>query len=660
MNNPNISQPTELNVDVLAYNLLDDKQLDVWSQVPSNLLPQVYEALLLIIKLETTDKKIAAFEAIINSPNIKTEFGKNVLSRTLQLCENYLTSKILEDHLRFNKFLAGLVKIGRSSKHLRSSILSIMFKLASDSTDLKTVLGISKFILQLYKNKVEAKPSALALATIAEKLSETGESEHALLVCNIGLQCYLYDPQLLSIRIKLLKDIGELPTVKTDLDILLKLNPKDPETLLTRAEVLLSQDFEELALRDIDLYLRTRPEDTKALLMKAELLSALDNASEALEIINSLMDKIKDDEKNDFLLKRAYIYRDLGLSTQAIADIDTVLSKEPENPKAKILSEEMFFQFGSDNGDDEVYSSFVKGDAKTLISEQEPVSIKFSDIGDLLDAKEAIREALEYPLKYPDLSEKYGRTAGGGVLLFGPPGCGKTMLAKAAATECNVKFYNVNLATVLDKWVGNSEKAISLIFKTARKNAPAIIFFDELDSIGASRQGMQAGWERKLISQLLVELDGIQGSLEKVMVLGATNNPWSIDMALRRAGRFGRPIYIPPPDKDAREEILKLYACKIQMIDSNIDFMHLAKITEHHSADSLRQLVLDAASIPWKKAIQGNEQLTITQADFETALKKRPADLSEWLKLLSQYEEFAKQAEKIRTGIGFAKPPPKG
>lgn len=654
-----ISPMAELTVDEIAYKLVANTNPILWIDVSSDLLPQVYEALLLIIKLEDTDQKLAAFEAIVNSPSIKSELGKNILSRTLQLCEHYLTSKVLEDLIKFNQFINGLVKIGRTSKHLRSSILGIMYKLASDSTDIKTVLGISKFIIQLYKFKGEPKPSALVLANIADNLSEAGESEHALLVCNIGLQCYLYDPHLLSIRIKLLKDIGDLKNVKNDLDILIKLNPKEADTLMTRAEVLLSQDMEELALRDIDLYLRSKPDDTKALMLKAEILSSIDQTSEALEIINTLMEKIKDEEKSDFLLKRAYIYRDLGLSTQAMADIDTVLSKEPENPKAKILSEEMFFQFGSENNDDEVYSSFVKGDAKSMLAEQETVNIRFSDIGDLTEAKEAVREALEYPLKYPELSVKYGRTAGGGVLLFGPPGCGKTMLAKAAATECDVKFYNVNLATVLDKWVGNSEKAISMIFKTARKNSPAIIFFDELDSIGASRQGLQAGWERKLISQLLVELDGIQGNPEKVMVLGATNNPWSIDMALRRAGRFGRPIYIPPPDKVAREEILKLYANKIEMIDQNIDYQHLAAITEHHSADSLRQLVLDAASIPWKKAIKGDQQLCITQADFELALKKRPADLAEWLKLLSQYEEFAKQAEKIRTGIGFSKPPPK-
>ena len=136
----------------------------------------------------------------------------------------------------------------------------------------------------------------------------------------------------------------------------------------------------------------------------------------------------------------------------------------------------------------------------------------------------------------PSNGRSCNATAGGGLLFFGPPGCGKTMLARAAAGECGVTLVNVNLAHVLDKWVGNSEKAVSMVFAAARKRAPSILFFDEVDAIGGNRANLQTGWEKKLISQLLIELDGLTSINENVMVLAATNTPWEVDFALRRPG----------------------------------------------------------------------------------------------------------------------------
>jgi SpoVK/Ycf46/Vps4 family AAA+-type ATPase len=228
------------------------------------------------------------------------------------------------------------------------------------------------------------------------------------------------------------------------------------------------------------------------------------------------------------------------------------------------------------------------------------------------------------------------------------------MLAKAAAGECQVHFINVSLASVLDKWVGNTEKAISMIFSAARKAAPSIIFLDEVDALGGSRSGMQSGWEKKVISQLLVELDGISSSNENVMVLGATNAPWEVDFALRRPGRLGRLIFVPPPSEKGREEILRIYLGRKPFITDDIDYSELARRTEQYSADSLRQIVENAASIPWREAIESGSERPINMQDMLRAVETTPPDLREWEKLVSRYEEFAKQS-KQKSAIGFAK-----
>jgi SpoVK/Ycf46/Vps4 family AAA+-type ATPase len=288
------------------------------------------------------------------------------------------------------------------------------------------------------------------------------------------------------------------------------------------------------------------------------------------------------------------------------------------------------------------------------VSDAKIPELRFSDIGGLEKAKQMLKETIEYPLKYPEVSARYGKKAGGGLLFFGPPGCGKTMLARAAAGECGVSFINVNLATVLDKWVGNTEKAVSMIFTAARKRAPSIIFLDEVEAIGGNRSNMQAGWEKKLISQLLIELDGLTSNNENVMVLAASNAPWDVDFALRRPGRLGKLVFVPPPAAAEREEIIKLYLDRKPFVEEGIDTPALAQLTKNYSADSIRQIVENAASIPWRQAIETGEARPISEADLRAAIAQTPPDLVEWEKLVERYKEFAEQSMK-RPGIGFRK-----
>ncbi len=221
-------------------------------------------------------------------------------------------------------------------------------------------------------------------------------------------------------------------------------------------------------------------------------------------------------------------------------------------------------------------------------------AVKWDDIGGLEDAKQALREAVEWPLKHPEVFEKMGIRPPRGILLFGPPGTGKTLLAKAAATESGANFIAVRGPEVLSKWVGESEKAIRMIFRRARQVAPTIIFFDEIDAIAPARgyRHDTSGVTDRIVNQMLTEMDGIQ-PLTNVVVIGATNRPDILDPALLRPGRFDRLIYVPPPDKKARLEILKIHTRKTPLAD-DVDLERLAEMTEGYTGADLEALVREA------------------------------------------------------------------
>jgi len=185
--------------------------------------------------------------------------------------------------------------------------------------------------------------------------------------------------------------------------------------------------------------------------------------------------------------------------------------------------------------------------------------VRWEDIGGLEHAKQELREAVEWPLKYPELFKTLNIKPPKGILLYGPPGTGKTLLAKAVANEANANFISVKGPELLSKWVGESEKHVREMFRKARQVAPCIIFFDEIDAL-APRRGMGADSHvtERVVSQLLTELDGLE-ELKDVVVIAATNRPDIIDPALLRPGRIERHIYIPPPDKEARKEIFKIH-----------------------------------------------------------------------------------------------------
>ena len=249
-------------------------------------------------------------------------------------------------------------------------------------------------------------------------------------------------------------------------------------------------------------------------------------------------------------------------------------------------------------------------------------NVKWDDIGDLEDAKQELREVIEWPLKYPEEFEKLGIKPPKGVILHGPPGTGKTLLAKAVANEAEANFIAVKGPELISKWVGESEKHIREVFRKARQTAPTIIFFDEIDSIASSRgRGLDSGVTERMVNQLLTELDGIE-ELEKVVVIAATNRLDMVDPALLRPGRFDRIIEIGMPDEKARLEIFKVHTRKMPLA-KDVKLEELAKETEGFTGADIEAVCREAAMNALREAkAKGKKVDKVSKKHFVDAIKK--------------------------------------
>ncbi|RLF51190.1 MAG: AAA family ATPase [Thermoplasmata archaeon] len=280
----------------------------------------------------------------------------------------------------------------------------------------------------------------------------------------------------------------------------------------------------------------------------------------------------------------------------------------------------------------------------------ETPNVHWDDIGGLEEAKQKLREAVEWPLKYNDLFSHMDAKPPKGILLYGPPGTGKTLLAKAVATESEANFISVKGPEFLSKWVGESEKAVRETFRKARQAAPCVIFFDEIDAIAPARGSLgDTHVTERVISQLLTELDGLE-ELRDVTVIAATNRPDIIDPALLRPGRFDRLIYIPPPDKEARKEIFKIHTRK-KPLAKNVDLDELAEKTEGYTGADIAAVCNEAVMAAIREYISKGgkmdkeeiKKLKIEKRHFEEALKNvKPIAKEE----LERYVEIAKKFER--------------
>ena len=288
------------------------------------------------------------------------------------------------------------------------------------------------------------------------------------------------------------------------------------------------------------------------------------------------------------------------------------------------------------------------GTARRVIDEQQPrvcalvpatEQVTFAEVGGLDDVKKAIHRAIILPFQRPDLYERYGRRAGGGVLLFGPPGCGKTMLARATAGECGLPFLNVRIEDVLDPMFGVSEQQLHAAFEEARALAPCVLFLDELDAFGYARRKQQGSAGRALVDQLLQELDAIGSENGGVLVLAATNAPWDVDDALQRPGRFYRVVFVPPPDERARRAILELALDGRPTAD--VPVAQIADATVLSSGADLRALVDRAIDLVIDEALDTGADLPLTGPHLQAALGQARPTTVEWLRTARNYVDFA-------------------
>ena len=289
--------------------------------------------------------------------------------------------------------------------------------------------------------------------------------------------------------------------------------------------------------------------------------------------------------------------------------------------------------------------------------------VKWEDIGGLSSIKQELQEAVEWPLKYQQIFTYADATPPKGILLYGPPGTGKTLIAKAAANESEANFISIKGPELLSKWVGESEKGVREVFRKARQAAPCIIFFDEMDAI-APRRGGDFGdthVTERLISQLLTELDGLE-ILTNVIVIGATNRPDIIDAALLRPGRFDRLLYVPPPDRDSRIQIIKIHTKKKPLAD-DVNIEQLADHTEGYTGADIASLSSAAVMLAvreyvskyknQKEADNRVKELKIQMRHFEEAMKKiRPLSTQELNIYKRISEQFGKPELASSTGGG--------
>jgi ATP-dependent 26S proteasome regulatory subunit len=280
-----------------------------------------------------------------------------------------------------------------------------------------------------------------------------------------------------------------------------------------------------------------------------------------------------------------------------------------------------------------------RADNVVPITAANPDRIRFEDIAGLDDLKRTVRLQIIEPFLRPGLFAKFKKRAGGGVLLYGPPGCGKTMIARAVATECRAEFISVGIADVLNMYIGESERNLAAMFDKARHSRPCVLFFDEIDALAFARSKAQSEHTRQVVNEFLSQLDGFSTDNKDVLILSATNMPWDVDSAMKRPGRFSRQVFVPPPDEAARAHIVEL---KLRGVPhEGIDGAAIAKITPHFSGADIEGLVELAKDYVLEDHVARNVERAILQADLLRAARSMHASTVDWLRTARNLVKYA-------------------
>jgi AAA+ superfamily predicted ATPase len=292
-------------------------------------------------------------------------------------------------------------------------------------------------------------------------------------------------------------------------------------------------------------------------------------------------------------------------------------------------------------------------DARRLVAPAAE-KVTFAEVGGLAEVKEQIRRRIVLPFQKPSLFQRFRKRVGGGILLYGPPGCGKTLLARATAGECGAAFFNVAISDVLDMYIGESERKLHALFEQARRHVPAVLFFDEVEALGGKRQYSREAASSKLVSQFLSEMDGFARNNEGVLLLGSTNVPWALDPAFRRPGRFDRVVFVPPPDEAARLEILRILLAG-RPVAEDVRPELLAKGTSTFSGADLSHLLETASDAAIEESIAAGREVPIRMEHLQRALREVKPTTLEWLTTARNYARYSNESGQYDDVLAFLK-----
>jgi SpoVK/Ycf46/Vps4 family AAA+-type ATPase len=292
-------------------------------------------------------------------------------------------------------------------------------------------------------------------------------------------------------------------------------------------------------------------------------------------------------------------------------------------------------------GDGDAADSASAGIDEADAYDAEQAGLTLADVAGMAEVKQRLEAAFLAPMRNPDLRRLYGKSLRGGLLLYGPPGCGKTFIARAVAGELGASFIAVSFADIIDMFVGQSERNIHELFEVARRNAPCVLFLDEVDAIGQKRSQLRHTPMRSAVNQLLLELDDVSGNNEGVFLLAATNHPWDVDSALRRPGRFDRTLLVLPPDAAAREGVFR-YHLKDRPV-AGIDLAKLAKSTEGYSGADIAHICETAAERALMDSVRRGEPRMIGTPDLEAAIAEVKPSLGAWFDVARNVALFANE-----------------
>ena len=387
-------------------------------------------------------------------------------------------------------------------------------------------------------------------------------------------------------------------------------------------------------------------------------------------------------------LHAAELLLDQCRSAAAAAQCAAVLEREPDNADARRLLTRATWQLEGRPGErpgtegtrgwqgspdsfdwraaeaevsDIAEPAFIDGDdgladgtGRGPVGDVERSDVLLRDVGGMEDVKRRLEMAFLTPMRNPELRRMYGRSLPGGIMLYGPPGCGKTFLARAIAGELGARFYAVSLADVLDMWIGASERNLRGIFEVARRNNPCVLFLDEIDALGQKRAQLRASAAmRGTVNQLLTEMDSVRSNNDGVFILGATNQPWDVDTALLRPGRFDRLLLVAPPDQDARETIVR-YHLRDRPLEG-IDVRKIARKTEHFSGADLAHLCDSAAEFALEDSVRSGEVRPIRMGDLEQALREVKPSTGDWLADARNVVLFANEGGRFDDLLAYLK-----